>query len=376
MKELIKYELYKLLHRPLVYASILGVLLMAGMMLVNWVAPGVNVVQEDRNGEWVMFEGSEAISRSKEIAARYQGPLTTEKVQSILETYGFSQAMMASRSMDSQRQAYYTHNFLYNIFSGDGFASSDGSYNGTAVEEIYGEIAPDLIIGYSDGWESTTYAIIYTFLVWCCVLVIILSPVFSEEYTRGTASLILTGIRGRSKCPLAKIIASFLIALVGSLLLIGCFVLTFLLYYGPEGFQSSAQLSPLGILSATPYVISWGAAFGYGCLLWLTAAFVVTAVTLIVSALSKGSFPSLVISSVLFVVPMVLPSITRDTPLYLPCCLMPINQLQLSGLFSLKPLSVGGAELPVMWLAVPVTIAAVAAGTFCSKRTFAHHQVV
>lgn len=376
MKELIKYELYKLLHRPLVYASILGVLVMTVVMLFNWVAPGVNTVQEDVNGQKVILEGSAAISRNRKIAARYQGPLTTEKVQSVLETYDFSPAMMASEGIDAERQIYYVHNFLYEIFSNNGFASPDGGYNGSDIEDVYGEIAPDLIIGYSDGWESTVYAIIYTFLSWCCVLIIILSPVFSEEYTKGTASLVLTGAQGRSKCPLAKIMASFIVALAGSLLLISCFVLTFLLYYGPTGFESSVQLSRMRLLDGTPYMISWGAAFGYSWLLWLTAALVVAAVTLAISAAAKSSFTSLVISFVLFVIPMFIPGIKSGTLLHLICSLMPINQMQLRSLFSFYPLSIGGAELPVMWLAVPVAIAAVAAGSFFSKRTFARHQVV
>lgn len=375
MKELIGFELNKLLRRPLVLASFLGLLLFMGLMLFNWIIPGVNVVQEETDGEWVVLENSDAVFRNQEIAAQYQGPLTVEKVQDVLERYAFSSSAMTSRNMDPARQTYYTHNFLYDIFDNK-FSSADGLYNGSTIKEAYGDIAPDLIIGYSDGWENTVYALSYTFLFWCCVLVIILSPVFSEEYTKGTDALILTGNEGRKKCPLAKIIASFIIALAGSLILIGCFFLAFLAYYGTTGFQSSVQLSVLGYLKNTPYVISWGTAFGFACLLWLGAAIVLTAMVLVISVLAKNSFSSLVISFVLFMAPMFVPGVKSHSLLYLVCSLMPVNQLVLYHLFSFNTLPIGVGELKVMWLAVPVSVAAVTAGTLLSKKSFAHHQVM
>lgn len=375
MKELIGFELNKLLRRPLVLASLLGLLCMAGLMIVNWIVPGVNAVQEEADGEWVVLENSDAVLRNQEIAAQYQGPLTVEKVQDVLERYAFSSSVMASRNMDPASQTYYTHNFLYDIFDHK-FASVDGRYNGSTIQEAYGEIAPDLIVGYSDGWESTVYALSYTFLFWCCVLVIILSPVFSEEYTKGTDALILTGNEGRKKCPLAKIIASFIIVLAGSLILIGCFFLAFLAYYGTTGFQSSVQLSGLGFLRNTPYVISWGTAFGFACLLWLGAAIVLTAMVQVISVLAKNSFSSLVISFVLFIAPMFIPVKESQNLLRLICSLMPVNQLVLYHLFSFNTLPIGGGELKVMWLAIPVSVAAVTAGTLFSKKSFAHHQVM
>lgn len=375
MKEMIGFELNKLLRRPLVLASLLGLLCLAGIMLFNWIVPGVNAVQEETDGEWVVLENSDAVLRNQEIAAQYQGPLTTEKVQDVLERYAFSSSVMTSRNMDPARQTNYTHNFLYDIFDNK-FSSADGLYNGTTIKEAYGDIAPDLIIGYSDGWENTVYALSFTFFFWCCVLVIILSPVFSEEYTKGTDALILTGNEGRKKCPLAKITASFIIALAGSLILIGCFFLAFLAYYGTTGFRSSVQLSGLGFLRNTPYVISWGTAFGFACLLWLGAAIVLTSMVLVISVLAKNSFASLVISFVLFMAPLYVPLKESQSLPRLICSLMPVNQLLLDHLFSFNTLSVGGGELKVMWLAIPVSIAAVTAGTLLSKKSFAHHQVM
>lgn len=376
MFELFGYEIKKLLQKPLVWVSLLSLLLCSGLMLFNWVAPGYNSVQEDVNGKKVILEGHAAVLRNQEIVALYEGPLTTKKVRDIIETYSFSEAMMKDEHMDSSYQENYRHNTLYDSLSHFGFVRPDGSYNGTTVEEAYGELAPDLILGYSCGWEDTIYALAYIFLTWGCVLVIILSPVFSEEYTKGMDALILTGSEGRRKCPAAKIAASFAVALGGSALLLGGFTLIMLAYHGTEGLHASIQLGHLGLFSAAPYVISWGKAFAFACLLWLGGIIVLTATILLVSASAKNSFSALVISFALFAVPLFIPWHNFPFPLNLIGALLPINQMQLRSLFFFDRLSLGRYELSVMWLALPVALGAMTVGTLLSKRLFVRHQVM
>lgn len=374
MWELIKFEIHKLLHKPLIWASLLGLLFFAGLMIYNWVAPGYSSVQEDIDGYKVVQEGHDAVLRNQEIVKQYQGALTTDKVQDILEAYSFSQAMMESENMEPERQRHYTHNCLCDTFSP--FANLNGSYNGKSIRDVYGEIAPDLIIGYSVGWEKMLYALAYSFLVWGCVLVIILSPVFSEEYTKGTDALILTGSQGQKKCPGAKIIASYAISLGGSVIFICIFFLSLLAYHGPEGFEASVQLGELGFFTDTPYVLTWGEAFGFACLLWLGATIVLTAMALLISALAKNSFSALVIVFVLFVVPLFIRWTDFPAVLRLIGSLLPINQMQLQGLFSFDRLALGSGEVNLMWLVVPISVIALSISALLSKKSFANHQVV
>lgn len=377
MLELFGYEVRKMLHKPLVWVSLLSLLLCCGIMLFNWVMPGYNSVQEDVNGKKVILEGHAAVLRNQEIVRLYEGPLTTEKVRDIIETYSFSEAMMKDEHMDPDQQRYYRHNTLYDSFArSGGFVRPDGSYNGATVEEVYGALAPDLMIGYSCGWEDTIYVLAYIFLTWGSLLVVILSPVFSEEYIRGMDALILTGSEGRKKCPIAKIAASFAVSLGGSVILLGGFLLIMLAYHGPEGLHASIQLGHLGFLNAAPYVISWKNAFAFACLLWLGGIIVLTATILLVSAAAKSSFSALVISFALFSVPLFIPWKNFPFLLRLIGALFPINQMQLQSLFFLDKLTLGNYEMSAMWVALPVAVAAIIVGTLLPKRCFARHQVM
>lgn len=374
MKELIAFELRKLLHKALALASLISLGILTTIMTLNWLSPGSFGVQEDVNGRKVSLEGRSAILRNQEIAAQYQGPLTTEKVQRILEEYTFSPDMMAKEKIEPENQYYYIHNSLYDALTRH-FARPDCSYNGADIRDVFGEIAPDLTIGYSAGWEYMIYILIYDFMTWSCILVIILSPVFSEEYTKRTDALILTGIQGRKKCPAAKIIASYIVSLGGSLILIAIHFLLLLAWHGTEGFEASIQLGNLGLFSSTPYVISWGKAFALSCVLWLGAAAVLTALVLLISVWAKSSFSALVISFTLFMLPMFLPRATSPTPANLAVALMPINQIQVFKWLSFDRLSAGGIQVNAIWLSIPVALIAMAVTAKLTKKFFVRHQV-
>lgn len=376
MKEMIGYEIRKLLCRPLVWASLAGVLLMAAVMILNWIAPGAFGIQEDANGKKVLLEGRDAILRNQEIAGLYEGPLTTEKVRNIIETFLFSQTMMETEGMEPERQRHYVHNNLYDTFARAGFAAMSGEYNGADITEIYGAMAPDLTVGYSAGWESTSYALAYTLLSWGCVLIIILSPVFSDEYTRGTDALILTGSRGRSVCPLAKVIASYTVTLGGTLLLIGLFFFLFLAWHGSDGLNASVQLGELAFFFDTPYPISWKDAFAFACLAWLGAAAVLTSLTLMISAWAKNSFSALTITFTIYALPLFFSGNGCPPVVKLVLAMMPITQIELRSLFSLDLLSLSGLQFKAMWLILPVSAALVTLGTLLPKKAFSRHQVM
>lgn len=376
MKEMIGYEIRKLLFRPLVWASLAGVLFMAAVMILNWIAPGSVSVREDVDGKEVTLEGLDAVLRNREIAGQYEGPLTTEKVRDIIEAFRFSQAMMEAEGMEPERQRHYVHNNLYDTFARAGFAAMSGEYNGADITEVYGAMAPDLTVGYSAGWESTCYALAYTLLSWGCVLIIIISPVFSDEYTRGTDALILTGSRGRRACPLAKVIASYIVTLGGTLLLIGLFFFVFLASHGAEGLNASVQLGEMAFFFDTPYPISWKEAFAFACLAWLGAVVVLASLTLMISAWAKNSFSALVITFTIYALPLFFSGSGCPPAVKLVLAMLPITQLELRNLFSLELLSLGGLQFKAMWLILPVSAALAALGTLLPKRAFSRHQVM
>lgn len=374
MLSLIRFEFDKIIQKKLILATLLGMAFLTFIMVYNWVSPGYSRVVTEENGTLITYTNREAVLLNQEICARFAGPLTNEKVQQILAEYRWSESAIEQDARELNRPIYYTHNLMYNAFTSQGFSDENGNYNGTDIQQLYGEIASDLTLGYYTGWEGTLYCVANLLLFWGCAAVIMLSSIFSEEYTRGMDSLILTGAKGRTRCSSAKLIAAFLVSLCGSVLIILSATLALLLYHGTVGFEASIQITDFGFLSNTPYVMSWGSAYGYACLLWISSILVVSAVTLLISAVAKSSFTALVISFVVYMIPLFIPwSAMNLAPLG---AFQPVNQVLLTNTFYLDMLQLGDLSFPCMWLALPIAAVVSALCIFLSKKFFAGHQVV
>ena len=376
MKQLIIFEVKKMLRKPLVWASLIGLVLFLAIMESSWVVPGYTAVVTEKDGRPVTTEGFEAIPLDQEICSLYHGLLTDEKVRSVIETYDISNAAWEANKIDPAREAHYTHNLMYSILSTWGFIDLDGSYSGSTVEETFGDLAPGLTIGYSTGWECTIYALMYSFLTLGCIIVIIVAPVFSEEYTIHMDALILTGIHGRKKCTLAKIISAYLITIAGSVLLIAISTLLMLAVHGSVGWDCSVQLGELGIFDHTPFHLNWLQAYGLACLAWFGGMLVLTSIVLVVSSLAKSSFSALVIAFVIYILPMFLPWNLLPESLELCGYLLPVNQMQLLKLFRFDLIALGSMAFPPVYLAIPITVIVLIAGIIWAGKGFSQHQVV
>jgi len=376
MRQLIAFEVKKMLRKPLVWAALTGLIGFVALMEHSWVVPGYACIQAEKDGKRIVTEGFEAIAINKEISAAYSGPLTDEKVRTIIETYDMPDSLWKSSDIDPSHEQHYSHNLMYDTLSTNGFVNPDGSYKGITVEEVFGDLAPGLIIGYSTGWECTVNVLLYSFLLWGCILVIIVSPVFSEEYTIHMDALILTGIHGRRKCTFAKIISAFLITIAGSMLLLSVCTLLHLAVHGSTGWDSSVQLGELSYFRHVPYPLNWLQLYGLSCIAWFGGMLVLTSIVLVVSSLGKSAFSALVIAFVIYVTPMFLPWNILPESMELWGYLLPITQMQLFKLFRFDLLTLGSRTFPPVYLALPITVTALIVGVLWSKKGFSQHQVV
>ena len=376
MKQLICFEVNKMLRRPLVWAALIGLVGFIALMEYSWVVPGYASIQMEEDGQLTAIEGFNAISVDQEICAAYHGPLTDEKVRSVIENYDIPDSVWEASKIDPSREKHYTHNLMYSVLSAYGFIDLDGSYSGSTVAETFGSLAPELVIGYSTGWECTINVLLYSFLLWGCILVIIVAPVFSEEYTIHMDALILTGIHGRRKCTMAKIISSFLITITGSVLLLAVCTILLLTVHGSVGWDCSVQLGELAYFDHVPYHLNWLQLYGLSCLAWFGGMLVLTSIVLVVSALGKSSFSTLVIAFVIYAIPMFLPWNLLPESLSLWGYLLPITQMQLIRLFRFDLFTLGSLTFPPVYLAIPITVIALIVGILWSRKGFSQHQVV
>ena len=119
--------------------------------------------------------------------------------------------------------------------------NSDGSFK--SLETAYPN-SPTVTLGYCDGWDKLLSGMgsILSIMI-CLIVVITLSPVFSEEYALHTDSIIYSARYGRTKLTTSKIIAAlevvigtYLLYLLLNLVLYGC-------TYGLQGWNVSIQSS-------------------------------------------------------------------------------------------------------------------------------------
>lgn len=374
MWQLIKFELMKIFQKKIVWACCGSMAFMAVMMILNWICPASDAVQYMADGKLVQVENTDAIRLNQEIARQWAGPLTDEKVREILQTYKWKDSDMEANGLDPQMQGRYGHNYLTSVLR-SGFQALDGSWNGSSVSDVYPAGEENLNVGYTSGWVNTIYAVIYTMLSLGCIIIIMVSPVFAEEYSRGTDALILTSRYGRTKCSTAKIIASFIASMSLTTAVIAIMFGICVMTYGTAGWEASLQFNNLRIFEEIPYRMTCGEGVLFACLMWFMGMAVLTAFTILFSAVCRSAFTSLILSFAVYVIPMCI-AWGKQPLLRVIGNLFPINQMQLLELFEFDKLNIGGVQINFMWLTVPVALAAAGFFTAGAKRGFSRHQVM
>ena len=322
MKNLIKFELRKILTKRFALISIAAVLLLS-LILSFSTLQGMNAF-DGKNAEG---SGKTAVEIDKQIAAKYEGILTDDKVQQIMtdfkpnyDLHGMNAKYLYTNAMQS---AAFYH-----------FSDMDGNWNGLTVSDVFGN--EEIKVGYVNGW------------------------------------LILTSRYGKTKCATAKVMASLISAIFITLLVIAFNLVFAFLVYGNEGLDCSILFAPLEFSEGyIPFNITCGTVLKYQILLAFLSAIGVTGITLILSAVCKQPMIAFVVLAALHVMPMLLP-ISETNALYRIIVLSPLYYSQYISIMSVEQMKNG--MLYAIW-AVPVAIILAIVGSLISHRVFAKHQV-
>ncbi len=361
MIRLIRFEFEKIFNRKTVYAAIAFIAIMGGAICTGRGARGQIVLNSDGS----YLEGREAIERDKEIAAEYEGILTEEKVEEILETY----------RPDTEDGGFWLVNNIYNTLSSH-WGEADGSYDGRDILSAFPDYRDDrpMVLGYNEGWLGFLETGMYMMVFIGALLVIGLSPVFSEEYTRGTDALILTSRHGKRKCAWAKIIASYLFTLltVGSCLLFQSFV--YWQSFGFDGGGASVQLNNHFTLTGVPYFLTNMGAAGYGLVLWAGGSLILTAFVLLLSAICRSAFVTVIAALACYIIPSMFGQLGIPPQLL---SLNPIWDFLIETPMMIPKLSLaGGAQLSYVWVVAVFALVMTLVSFIFSRRIFAKHQVM
>lgn len=301
---LYKMELYKTLRRPIVRVTGLIMALLLGFYFY-----ALGDGERSAVGDAEPVFGYRAVRQDREIAEAFEGILTDEKLQQIVDMYGFP-----SRTR-TDYGGWWDGNFLTEFvtdYFSDGYLRSWDNYKPAehlipiAESSFYHFIeGEELYFGYYKGWENYIDFMQfagYVLIVW---LVVVLSPLFSQELDTGMYPLIFTTENGRSRDVGAKLAAAFTVTLAcfltaAGLSFIGCWRI-----YGLGGartlvcFTEADWLSSCSDLTVAQFTLVYLAV--YVVALLMTCGFCVFA-----SAGAKTNFSSLLTAGGILIAPFVL----------------------------------------------------------------------
>lgn len=294
-----KEELYKIASRKIIW---LGVFLLLAFVAFRLFAEKDNYTAVV-DGE--VFYGREAIRKEQELAKRYEGILTKEKIKEIYDEYGFYLYDEELGVMNGNYCSRFISEHFTNYMQTSGNDPNEiHFYQG---EEWERNVAPYLEngvrFGYVYGWNDLTEIYMMAVLVLYVILMIGLSPVFAEEYQLKTADILRTTRRGKQGGIWMKILAAVFFAVILTCLVTIFLWGIYLIEYGVQGLDASAVL--LNFASFYGYCPETVLGFlVFIALLGVVGAVLLTGLVVGISASSKTPFLALVISLVVFLFPV------------------------------------------------------------------------
>lgn len=357
MGKLIAFEFRKILTKRITLIAIAAVLLLNLLFAFSTCQSMYAFDCKSNEGT-----GVAAISIDKEIADKFQGTLTDEKVQQMLQVF------KPKTDLHGMNAAYLYQNATQSSVQAR-FSDLNGDWNGLSVSDVFGN--DEIKIGYVNGWLNVSQYMVRVFIILSFLIILMVAPTFSGEYG-GIDSLILTTKYGKTKCGKAKNIAAILSALVVTTFFAAFNIVLALVIYGREGLDCSILFAPIEFIDTyIPFNITCLTLIIYQVLLAFTCTISTVGITLLLSSVCKNQIVALVASTAIFVLPLLMP-VTETNPLFRLIVLSPIYNAQFISVMSVEQMNNG--TLYAKW-AIPVAIILIGTGSAISRRVFAKHQV-
>ncbi|MBR3597270.1 MAG: hypothetical protein IKL47_09900 [Clostridia bacterium] len=276
---------------------------------------------DKKDGEFKIYEGLQAIEWEKEQCKPFDGKILNEDFLAEAEKlYGFDYIV-------SFTEIY----FIYNSFiDRSPFDTVYDPVSGTAtvgeviegfkkIEDVIPAASSPALYRYSGAYEVLFQKLGFVGILSVVAALIISALVFSQEYTLDTDVLLLTSKFGRRRLAIAKSISGISVS-------VGLFIIFTLLSallcfccYGFSGADGDIRLSlirncdakVLENLSFFGNSVSNIEFLSFAFLVFFSAVSIVSSITLLISALSYGSFSALSISAGVFILPFAVRAIVN-----------------------------------------------------------------
>lgn len=350
MNDMIKAERKKIIGRKTTkILFVMGIILTAAYFFLFQFGYA-SVFYNYDTGKMDAVSGFAAIEQRKETAAMFAGKLTPDTLTRMAQKIEEAKAATAARDEDTAFSALHVYRDQSAILE----YMTDPEGKMRSIAEAYPNHS-SIILGYCDGWDQMLSGMGSVLPILVCLLVVItLSPVFSEEYSCHTDSVIYAARYGKTKLVTAKIIAS--IETVTGMYVIFLF-LNAVLYmgtYGVQGWNVSIQSSLH--YAASAYYLTFLQMFLISVVLNIFGIVTLTVITLFISAKLNTPVTALIVSCAVCFLP-VLFDFTESVPLLQKLQeVCPIFMLHMNGVLTTVKTYMGIPQPVIMLLLSPCLI--------------------
>lgn len=412
MGTLVKFELKKLLTKKMNIVLIIVCLILITLLFSM---TGSDFLTSDKDGN--SYKGKKAISIRKEQLKEISGSLTSERIieeiqklqelrndenNLITDSYGetdFSPKIyneyLSNRlnllvninrvyadynasyinelfKLDLEKQEDFykvreerIEEKLNKTYDGKTYSNQEKEYWMEKSKNIEIPFEYDFYYGYSNLYS--TYEMLIIGIIAICIC---LAPVFAGEYQNSTDKILLTTKYGKSKGIIAKIIASYIFAIVVFTIYLIFAIGSVFLMFGIDGGNLPIQLS--NILS--PYALTFFQSLLYNIVISYTVLFGMVGLTLFLSSKLKNPMTVLVIDIAIIMLPVFLTIKSAFGILNKILFLMPYNAIY-SNFAQMVSYKLGNTiiDLPMMIIITYIFIMVIS--LIGAKKMYSKHQV-
>jgi hypothetical protein len=233
---LYKMELFKLFQNKIFKV---GMLATTGLLfLYFWFA---EVGGEISTVDGKFYSGYEAVQMNRKITEEFEGDLTDEKVNQIIEKYGLPAKL--EENMPGWRDGNFLNDFVTRYFTNgaweNGVLPTERYFLGeTELGKAYDEIGKTPYLAYTTGWKVFVEMLQFGLILGSILIICGVSTIFAEESQTKMLPLIFSTEEGRRKDVPAKILASFTFTIfIFMWFVLVNFVLCWMIY-GLKGFEN------------------------------------------------------------------------------------------------------------------------------------------
>lgn len=307
---LYKMELYKICHKKF---FIIGATCVIAIILLAFT---IQLMDEEATIDGIRYTGYRAAQINREITEEFKGVITDEKVERIVEKYGFLSKV--EPGWNRFRDGNFLSQFVEDYFSNGCVNTWDDYHVATKVYPIIetdiGRVmeytGKEVILEYYHGWKAFLEVLSYGMVMGSILILCTLSGVFANEGQTKMLPLLFTTKEGKENDVHAKVLAAITVA-VGVWLVI--FFLDLLLcgvVFGLDGLHCYNGM-------VAGYLLPWPERMipmGYYILLVTVFSFIgmisLCFITICVSAYQRSVFHAVVLSAVCYSAPVLVAMFT------------------------------------------------------------------